>query len=192
MAPYDAVSPSSMDAASTVAFKEVLAHLASGVAIISCWDSQTPRGLLVSSIIGLSVEPPRFLFCVRKEAGCHDALRSARECGVALLGATDREEALRFAGPARAAERHAPERWRLPDGAPPVYRGGLADARCRIDSVADAGTHSVFIVTAAEYRLTPGPPLVAWNRGFLNAEPPSAPANFSERRPAAQMSSKGR
>jgi flavin reductase (DIM6/NTAB) family NADH-FMN oxidoreductase RutF len=168
MAPYDAVSPSPTDAASTVAFKEVLAHLASGVAIISCWDGRTPRGLLVSSIIGLSLEPPRFLFCVRKEAGCHDALRSARECGVTLLGAADREEALRFASSARAVERYAPERWRLSDAAPPSYRGGLADARCRIDSVADADTHSVFIVTAAEHRLNPGSPLVAWNRGFLS------------------------
>ena len=102
MAPYDAVSPSSMDATSTVAFKEVLAHLASGVAIISCWDGQTPRGLLVSSIIGLSVEPPRFLFCVRKEAGCHDALRSARECGVAFL-ACGHHASERYGAPAVAS-----------------------------------------------------------------------------------------
>src|SRR4051794_6210300 len=50
------------------AFKDALARLASGVAIISCWDDGAPRGLLVSSITGLSVDPPRFLFCVRKEA----------------------------------------------------------------------------------------------------------------------------
>ncbi len=167
MAPYDAASPSPSDSIPPVEFKEVLAHLASGVAIISCWDSATPRGLLVSSITGLSVEPPRFLFCVRKEAGSHDALVTSAECGVALLSSADQEEALRFAGSARAAERFASERWRLTTSGPPAYRGGLAAARCRIDQTIDAGTHSILIVSAIESVLTSGPPLVAWNRGFL-------------------------
>jgi flavin reductase (DIM6/NTAB) family NADH-FMN oxidoreductase RutF len=161
--PYGAAPPSSVD------FKDVLAHLASGVAIISCWDGEAPRGLLVSSITGLSVEPPRFLFCVRKEAGSHDALQAAGAVGVALLGATDSEEALRFASASRSAERFATERWSLSRHAPPAYRGGLASARCRIDSIADAGSHSIFIVSAEDHALSPGRPLVAWNRGFLGA-----------------------
>lgn len=170
---YDAASPSrsaapdQVDFSSQTDFKEVLAHLAGGVAIISCWEGETPRGLLVSSITGLSIEPPRFLFCVRKEAGCHDALLGASECGVALLAKNDEEEAWRYASSSRTPERFSPERWRLLASAPPVFRGGLARARCVIDSIVDAGTHSILIVTATERALTPGRPLVAWNRGFL-------------------------
>ena len=164
---YDAASPSRSAAPVQADFKEVLAHLAGGVAIISCWDRETPRGLLVSSITGLSVEPPRFLFCVRKEAGCHDALVRAAECGVTLLSADDQDEAWRYASSARASERFSPERWRLSPEAAPAYRGGVAGARCVIDSVADAGTHSILIVTAKESTLSPARPLVAWNRGFL-------------------------
>ncbi|ADG10506.1 flavin reductase [Caulobacter segnis] len=170
---YDAASPSrsaapvQADFPKQADFKEVLAHLAGGVAIISCWDEDTPRGLLVSSITGLSVKPPRFLFCVRKEAGCHDALVGATECGVTLLSADDQDEAWRYASSARASERFSPERWRLSPEAPPAYRGGLASARCVIDSIADAGTHSILIVTATESSLSPAQPLVAWNRGFL-------------------------
>lgn len=158
--PYDAAPLSSAD------FKDVLAHLASGVAIVSCWDGETPRGLLVSSITGLSVEPPRFLFCVRKEAASHDAMTASVECGVALLGATDEDEAMKFASASRAAERFAPDRWSLEVEAPPAYRGGLAIAHCRIDSIADAGTHSIFVVTAERSALTSGPPLVAWKRAL--------------------------
>jgi len=161
---YDAASPSRSARAD---FKEVLAHLAGGVAIISCWDGETPRGLLVSSITGLSVEPPRFLFCVRKEAGCHDALVRTAECGVTLLSVDDQEEAWRYASSARAAERFSPERWSLSPATPPAYQGGLARARCVIDSVTDAGTHSILIVTATESALSPARPLVAWNRTFL-------------------------
>jgi flavin reductase (DIM6/NTAB) family NADH-FMN oxidoreductase RutF len=165
MAPYDAVSPSPTISTQAVDFKEVLAHLASGVAIVACWDGATPRGLLVSSITGLSVEPPRFLFCVRKEAACHEALLAASTLSVALLGQDDHDEAHRFAGGAKASERFDPARWSLPAAAP-LYRGGLARALCRVEMVIDAGTHSIFTVSADDVVFTPGPALVAWNRAL--------------------------
>ncbi len=165
MARYDAAAAGEAPAAT---FTDVLAHLASGVAIVSCWDGEAPRGLLVSSITGLSVEPPRFLFCVRKEAGCHDALLRRPALSVSLLAADDKEEALRFASGSRAAERFAPERWRLQPGAPPAFRGGIARAECFVDAVIDTGSHSVFIVEAERFAFTPAAPLVAWNRGLAS------------------------
>ena len=147
-------------------FKDALARLASGVAIISCWDGTTPRGLLVSSITGLSVDPPRFLFCVRKEASSHDALLRADHCGVVVLAEDDEAEALRFATPGLSHERFDPGSWRLSDDAPPAYQAGLSVATCRIDQATDAGTHTVFIVTAHAVRTTPGQPLVAYARTF--------------------------
>lgn len=166
MAPYDAVPPPPSISTSPVAFKEVLARLASGVAIISYWDGDTPRGLLVSSITGLSVEPPRFLFCVRKEAACHDSLVVAEALNIAILSADDEEEALRFSTSARSDERFSPERWILSRYAPPTFRGGLAITRCRRDSVVDAHSHSLVIVSAQDHIVGRGLPLVAWNRSF--------------------------
>jgi len=157
-----AVSP-----APSTDFKDVLAHLASGVAIVSCWDGDIPRGLLVSSITGLSVDPPRFLFCVRKEAGCHDILARRPALSIALLGAADKDEAVRFGGPALAHERFEADRWDLHPDAPPTYRHGLASAACEIDEVVEAQTHSIFIVTATRHRLDPAAPLIAWNRALI-------------------------
>jgi flavin reductase len=148
------------------AFKEALARLASGVAIISCWDGATPRGLLVSSITGLSVDPPRFLFCVRKEASSHDVLAQTDRCGVAILAEHDEAEALRFSTSNLSHERFDPERWGLTPNAPPTYRGGLSTTACKIDERIDTGTHTVFIVTAASLDLAPGRPLVAHARSF--------------------------
>lgn len=165
MAPYDAAPPPPSISTPAVDFKEVLAHLASGVAIVACWDGAAPRGLLVSSITGLSVEPPRFLFCVRKEAGCHDALLDAATLSVALLSQDDHDEALRFASRAKAAERFDPARWSLPAAAP-LYRGGLARAVCRVEMAIDAGAHTIFTVSADDVAFTPGPALVAWNRAL--------------------------
>ena len=162
-----AASPPPPISSTPADFKDVLAHLASGVAIVSCWHDGAPRGLLVSSITGLSAEPPRFLFCVRKEALCHDVLLEQSAVSIALLGAADKEEALRFGNGARAHERFRPESWRLEPGAPPAYRHGVARALCGIDSIVEAQTHSVFIVTATRYELAPAAPLIAWNRALI-------------------------
>jgi flavin reductase len=148
------------------AFKDALARLASGVAIISCWDGASPRGLLVSSITGLSVDPPRFLFCIRKEASSHDALLAAGACGVAILSARDEEEALRFATPSRASERFADPRWDLALGDAPRLRAGLTSAVCVIDATIDAGGHTIVLVTARHCTTRPGDPLVAFDRAL--------------------------
>jgi flavin reductase len=149
------------------AFKDALARLASGVAIISCWDAGgVPRGLLVSSITGLSVEPPRFLFCVRKEASSHDALLAAGACGIAILSAQDEAEALRFASPAQAHERFTDAQWDLDRREAPHLRAGLTSAICVIDQAIDAGGHSIVVVTARHVTHGAGAPLVAYDRAL--------------------------
>lgn len=148
------------------AFKDALARLASGVAIVSCWDGATPRGLLVSSITGLSVEPPRFLFCVRKEASSHDALLAAGTCGIAVLAQNDEVEALRFASPAQAHERFTDPRWDLSAPAAPRLAGGLTSAACAIDQAIDAGGHTIVLATVTHLTTRPGAPLVAHDRRF--------------------------
>jgi flavin reductase (NADH) len=164
MSPATAPAPAPLPSTD---FRDVLAHLASGVAIVSCWDGDVPRGLLVSSITGLSVDPPRFLFCVRKEAGCHDIFLRRPALSIALLGAADKDEAVRFGGASLAHERFGADRWDLGSNAPPTYRQGLASAVCDIDEIVEAQTHSVFIVTATRHRLDPAAPLIAWNRALI-------------------------
>jgi flavin reductase len=148
------------------AFKDALARLASGVAIVSCWDGAVPRGLLVSSITGLSVEPPRFLFCVRKEAGSHDALLAAGACGISILAAEDEGEALRFASSSQAHERFTDLRWDLARSDAPRLHAGLTSASCRIDQAIDAGGHTIVLATATEVSIRPGAPLVAYERAL--------------------------
>jgi flavin reductase len=164
--PYAVHAPPPTAPLDPEAFKEALARLASGVAIISCWDGATPRGLLVSSITGLSVDPPRFLFCVRKEASSHDVLARADRCSVAILAEHDEDEARRFSTSSLSHERFDPGRWGLAVETPPTYRGGLSTTACEIDQRIDTGTHTVFIVTAASVDLASGRPLVAHGRSF--------------------------
>lgn len=147
-------------------FRDALAALAGGVAIVACQSDSGPRGLLVSSLTGLSIDPPRLLFCVRKEAASHDALRLAGTCSIAILGAEDRLEAERFSRPDPSAQRFLEARWEITPGAPPSYRGGLVALTGTIDQTIDAYTHSVFFVRAHRVIRRGGEPLVYFDRRY--------------------------
>ena len=142
-----------------------IARWISGVAVVACRGRDGPVGLLVSSLTGVSTEPPRILFCVPKRAAAHAALLEANQVCVSLLDNTARAEAERFA--VSGVERFADGGWRLAANAPPVRRDALAafsgPVHCRID----AGTHTVFIldVSHAEAR-GEAEPLVYFERSF--------------------------
>jgi flavin reductase len=145
-------------------FKEVLARLAGGVAIITGWDEGRPHGLLVSSITGLSLDPPRFLFCVRKEASSHDVFLRGDLFGVTILSDQDEAEAQTFMHPDLKAQRFRSERWSLSAPNPPLFGGGLSSTTCVGSMKIDAGSHTIFIVTAQTAVVRDGHPLLSFNR----------------------------
>jgi len=150
--------------ADEVAFRDGLAKLAAGVAVVTCRTDAGPQGLLVSSLTGLSTQPPRLLFCVRKAASAHTTLLQAEAIGVSLLGDADVAEAQRFSGSSLAAERFADGGWT--EAGPPLRAGALATftglVHCRID----AGTHTVFILDVTRAEARDGDPLVYFEREF--------------------------
>jgi len=152
-------------------FKEVLARLAGGLAIVTCWQEGGPRGILVSSITGLSIDPPRFLFCIRREASAHDALVATQLCGVSILSAEDDAEALTFIDPGLKALRFTSPRWRIAASHPPLLESGLSTATCLVDQVIDAGAHSIVVVTAQSAGVRHGEPLLSYNRDLRRLQP---------------------
>jgi flavin reductase len=148
------------------AFHDAMAHLASGVAVVACWDGAEPRGLLVSALTALSTQPPRVLFCVAKTASAHDALLRAEECSLNLLSEGDQEEAERFSRRDRAGHRFDPRSWRLEPGAPPARRDALMEIVGFVDQKIDAGSHSMFIVRVNSAETRDHAPLIQFGRGF--------------------------
>jgi flavin reductase len=161
--PAIAVAPPSAD---EVTFRNGLAKLASGVAIVACWADGKPKGLLVSSLTGLSTQPPRLLFCIRKAAGAHDALLRADTVSLSLLDQDDRREAERFSSSTLAEERFNRAGWRLEGVHAPERLGSLAVFAGPVRSRIDAGTHTVFIVDVARAHARDGDPLLYFERDF--------------------------
>jgi flavin reductase len=147
-------------------FREAMARLAAGVAVVACLDDGKPRGLLVSSLTSLSVEPPRVLFCVAKSAGSHDLLARADRCALSVLSDRDAEEAERFSRIERVAERFTSTAWRLAPTAPPLHRGALIGMTGPISQRIDAGSHSVFILDVQTVETRSAAPLIYFDRAF--------------------------
>lgn len=152
--------------ADEVVFRNGLAKLASGVAIVACWADGQPRGLLVSSLTGLSTQPPRILFCVRKAAAAHEALLRTHQVSLSLLDSDDLQEAERFSSSARAAERFNPSGWRLDRDRPPERLGSLAVFAGPVRSRIDGGTHTIFILDITAARARDADPLLYFERAF--------------------------
>ena len=154
------------ETAGATEFRQAMARLASGVAVVACLDRGVPRGLLVSSLTSLSIEPPRMLFCVAKAAGSHDPLARADRCGLSVLSDRDAEEAERFSRTERGAERFGSAAWRLQPDQPPLHRGALIGLIGSISQRIDAGSHSVFILDVETIETRNAGPLIYFDRSF--------------------------
>lgn len=151
-----------------IAFRDGLAKLASGVAVVACWTPDGPRGLLVSSLTGLSSDPPRILFCVRKAAAAHGALLAAEAVSLSILADGDGLEAERFSRSDLAPERFGPESWTLEPLSPPDYRQALVSLSGPVCCRIDAASHTIFILDVSAAHARQGDPLVYFERGFRN------------------------
>ncbi len=146
------------------ALRDALARLASGLTLIACWDGATPKGLAATSLIGLSVAPPRLLFSVRHEASAHDALLRAEHFSATVLASEDQAEAERFGR--SGAERFNSPDWRLDDPFAPRFLGGLAQFDLRAEHRIGAESHTIFIAEVLDVSTRPGAPLVYFERSF--------------------------
>lgn len=146
--------------------KDALARLASGVALIACWDDGAPKGLIATSLSGLSVDPPLVLFSVRHEASAHDALLREGRYTATILSEADAAEAQAFASSTGAISRFTSAKWRLDDPFAPRFQGGLSTFDLKTDRWIRTHATTLFIAEALAVNSAAGPPLLYFERNF--------------------------
>ncbi len=148
-------------------FKDTMASLASGVAVVTGLDPDgTPRGLTVTSIASYSGDPPSVLVSIDRTSGSYRALTEGSHFAVNLLGADQSDLADLFASKvADKFDRCAHTGWG--DGTP-VLDGALATLVCRRSFIAEHGDHAIVIGNAVEGAVNGDAPLVYWRRGYYD------------------------
>ncbi|MFT3864158.1 MAG: flavin reductase family protein [Solirubrobacterales bacterium] len=123
-------------------FRRVLAHLPTGVAVITARGPEGPIGMAANSVTSVSLDPPLVLFCPAKTSSTWPALRAAGGFCINVMAGHHEEVTRRFA--ARDVDRFAGVDYEdRPAG--PVLREALAWIECDLEDEHDAGDHTIVV-----------------------------------------------
>ncbi|HEY0631940.1 MAG TPA: flavin reductase family protein [Thermoleophilaceae bacterium] len=152
------------DAAVPELFREAMAGLCSGVAVITARrDDGDPCGLVATSVSSFSAQPPSVLVSVDHSSRCHRALVDGDTFGVHVLAKEQEALAHVFAG--RGEDKFAGVEWAWDDGVARID-GSLSYLRCRRSALFELYDHSLLVGDVTGGRVNPGEPLVWMRRSF--------------------------
>jgi flavin reductase (DIM6/NTAB) family NADH-FMN oxidoreductase RutF len=140
-------------------FREAMAHLASGVAVITARRQDgAPCGIAATALVSFSAHPPSLLVSVWHGSRCHEALERCERFGVHLLRSDQLELAHRFAD-RESRDKYAGLDWDWDEDVPQLH-GVLAYLRCRRVENFVRYDHTVLIGDVETGHLEAGEPLV--------------------------------
>ena len=133
-------------------FRDAMARLGAAVNIVTTDGVAGRHGITASSVCSVTDTPPTLLVCVNRASSANAVLKANGVLCVNVLAAHHAALSKRFAGGAASiADRFGDaNEWRVvATGAPALIDASVA-IDCRIASVSEVGTHSVFFCEVAE------------------------------------------
>src|SRR3954454_21790172 len=146
------------------AFREAIAHFASGVTVITTLHEGRRVGMTASAVSSLSLDPILLLVCINTKLATHTAIEHSRRFVVNVLGEGQEELALHFA---RAADDKFEGIATRADYDLPVLDDAIAHFVCDVHERFPGGDHSIFTGLVRECGTVPGRrPLVYFRSRF--------------------------
>lgn len=156
-------------------FRSGMRRLASGVSIITTSGTDGPRGLTATAVCSVTAAPPTLLCCVNRNSWAHDAIHESRILAVNYLSAADQDLAARFSDADTREARFAEGRWTHLTTGSPILETALASFDCRVVSIIDGASHSVFFAEIVDARIGDATaPLVYFDGGYGSFTPADA------------------
>lgn len=147
------------------AFRDLLGRFATGVTVLTTRDADgRDRGMTVSALTAVSLDPPLVLACIGHDASIADAVAAASHFGLSVLAADQEALSLHFADPNT-------DRF---DGVPcsrgvigvALLDGAIAHLECRIHARHDDGDHTIVVGEVLAGSARDGEPLVHFRGGY--------------------------
>lgn len=163
-----------MDLPSPKSFTNAMRALVGNCSVITAGEGEDRSGLLVTSAISLSADPPLLLACVNKSASSWPLLKKYRKFGWSSLGADHQKVAENFSGfgGVKGADRYNGATWETAETGALLLEGAPAAFDCELEEMIDRATHSIVIgrVRAIRHNVAAGA-LVYWNGAFKQLHP---------------------
>jgi flavin reductase (DIM6/NTAB) family NADH-FMN oxidoreductase RutF len=155
-----------------LAFREAIAHFATGVTVVTTLYERRPAGMTASAVASLSLDPVLLLVCINNRLPTHTAIEASRCFVVNVLGEGQEELALRFARP--ATDKFAGVEL-VTVGGLPVLQDAIAHFVCDVHERFPGGDHSIFTGLVRECAAARGKrPLLYFRSGFGSLRDPQA------------------
>jgi flavin reductase (DIM6/NTAB) family NADH-FMN oxidoreductase RutF len=148
-------------------FKEAMAAVPAGVAVVSARAADGFRGLTATSFTSASLAPPLLLVCLDSLSQTRDAVAGRGEFSLSVLERSQEFLAERFAGRAPLVDpTWAEVPHTLGGHGLPVLLGSVAWFECRLLDLRPAGDHEIALGEVLACGRGGGEPLVLWDRAF--------------------------
>ena len=155
------------------AFRDAMRAFVGNCSVITVGDGDRSSGLVVTSAISLSAEPPLLLACVNRSSSSHPLLAEFGRFGWSSLGAAHQAVAERFSGfgGVAGAARYEVAEWETAVTGARLLKGAPAAFDCEVEEMIDRATHSILIGRVRAIRTTPGAgALIYWNGAYRALE----------------------
>jgi flavin reductase len=148
-------------------FHNAMSRLGAAVHLITTDGPAGRHGFTASAVCSVTDQPPTILVCINRASGSYQRFKENGILCVNILAGRHQALSSRFAGKTAAEERFTEGTWtRLATGAP-VLEDAAAVLDCRIASIAEIGTHSVFFCEVLDIALAATPEgLIYFNRAY--------------------------
>jgi flavin reductase (DIM6/NTAB) family NADH-FMN oxidoreductase RutF len=145
--------------------KDAMSCFTTGVTVVTAHTQGQDWGMTCNSFNTVSLEPAMVLWSVRKTSLSHAAFVNAGGYMVNVLGAQQKDLALKFAQGTQA-ERFAGENWVRGVNLHPRLDGVIAWFDCRLAQIVSAGDHDILIGEVLDFGLQAGHGLAYAQRSF--------------------------
>jgi len=127
-------------------YRDAMARLGAAVSVITTTGEAGDAGFTASAVCSVTDDPPTLLVCMNRDSSLHDTFVANGVLCVNTLSAAQEPLSPLFAGftDAPMAERFDAAAWTTMVTGAPVLSGAVVSFDCRITSVTEVGTHSVF------------------------------------------------
>lgn len=150
-------------------FRAAMRAFVGNCCILTVGDGEDASGLVLTSAVSLSADPPLLMACVNRNASSFPLLKRYRRFGISSLGAAHQAVAERFSGfgGEKGAERYQGAEWETAVTGARMLKGAAVAFDCSVDEVLERATHAIVIgrVQTIRQDATAGA-LIYWHGGY--------------------------
>ena len=150
-------------------FRDAMRAFVGNCSLITTGEGDAATGLIVTSAISLSAEPPLLLACINRSSSSWPVLKESGKFGWSSLGAAHQSVAERFSGfgGVKGAARYEGAVWETAIAGVQLLVGAPTAFACTVEEMIDRASHSILIGRVNVIRTTADAgALIYWNGAF--------------------------